>query len=80
MQARNDINVKDKTRIPDITCIINPVANGKFRSKIDLTDKYHILKIEQRVKNTTLSILHLELIEYESYNKEIVMHQLYLLI
>ena len=46
LRARNDITVKDKTPIPDITCIINAVAKSKYRSKIDLTDGYHNVRIE----------------------------------
>ena len=47
LRARSDITVKDKTPIPDITCIINAVASHEFRTKIDLTDGYHKVKIEE---------------------------------
>ena len=41
LRARKDITIKDKTPIPDITCIIDAVASHEFRSKIHLTDGYH---------------------------------------
>ena len=47
LRARNDIIVKDKTPIPDITCIINAVASYQCRYKIDLTDGYHNVRIEE---------------------------------
>ena len=50
LQARNDITVKDKTVIPDITCIINTVAKSKYRSKIDLIDGYYNIRIETESK------------------------------
>ena len=43
---RNKITQKDNTPIPDITSIINQIARHPFRSKIDLTDGYHNVRIE----------------------------------
>src|SRR4029077_12141892 len=43
---RNKITRKDKTPIPDIPTIINTVARHPYRSKIDLTDGYHNVRIE----------------------------------
>ena len=37
---------KDNTLIPDIPSIINTVARHPHRSKIDLTDGYHNVRIE----------------------------------
>ena len=37
---------KDNTLIPDIPSIINTVAHHHYRSKIDLTDGYHNVRIE----------------------------------
>ena len=37
---------KDNTPIPDIPSIINTVARHSYRSKIDLTDGYHNIRIE----------------------------------
>ena len=47
LRARNDITVKDKTPIPDITSIIKTVASHEFRSKIDLTDRYQNVRIQE---------------------------------
>jgi len=43
--ARNDNTYYNPPNIPDQYNIINAVANTKFRSKIDLTDRYHNLRI-----------------------------------
>ena len=53
LRARNDITVKDNTPILDITCIINAVAKSKYRSKIDLTDGYHNVRIETESEKYT---------------------------
>ena len=53
LRARNDITVKDKTPIPDITCIINAVAKSKFKSKIDLTDGYNNFRIKTESEKYT---------------------------
>src|SRR4029077_13257674 len=37
---------KDNTPIPDIPSIINMVARHPYRSKIDLTDGYHNVRIK----------------------------------
>ena len=47
LRARNDITVKDKIPIPDITCIINAVASHEFRSWMDLTAGYYNVRIEE---------------------------------
>ncbi len=43
---RNANTRKDHTPIPDISSIINTVARHPFRSKIDLTDGYHNVRIQ----------------------------------
>jgi len=43
--ARNDNIYDDLPNIPDQANIVNAVANSKFRSKIDLSDGYHNLRI-----------------------------------
>jgi len=43
--ARNDNTYDNPPNIPDQANIINAVANAKFRSKIDLSDGYHNLRI-----------------------------------
>jgi len=43
--AWNDNTDDDPLNIPDQSNIINAVANAKFRSKIDLSDRYHNLRI-----------------------------------
>jgi len=43
--AQNDNTYDDSPNIPDQSNIINRVANAKFRSKIDLSDGYHNLRI-----------------------------------
>ena len=48
---RNTNTRKDNTPIPDIPSIINPVARHPDRSKIDLTDGYHNVRIKPEVKN-----------------------------
>ena len=47
LRARNDITVKENTPIHDITWIINAVASHEFRCKIDLTDGYYNVRIEE---------------------------------
>ena len=53
LRARNDISIKDKITIPDITSIINAVASHEFRSKVDLTDGYHNVRIEEDSEKCT---------------------------
>jgi len=43
--TRNDNTYDDPPNIPDQSNIINAVANAKFRSKVDLSDEYHNLRI-----------------------------------
>jgi len=43
--ARNDNTYDDPLNIPDQSNIINTVANANFRSKVDLSDGYHNLRI-----------------------------------
>jgi len=43
--ARNDNTYDDPPNITDQSNIINAVANAKFRSKVDLIDRYHNLRI-----------------------------------
>ena len=43
---RNNITRKDHTPIPDICNIVNTVARHPFRSKLDLTDGYHNIRVE----------------------------------
>jgi len=43
--ARNDNTYNDLLNIPDQSNIINAVANTKLDSKIDLSDRYHNLRI-----------------------------------
>ena len=43
---RNNITRKDHTLIPDIYNIVNTVARHPFRSKLDLTDGYHNVRVE----------------------------------
>src|SRR5205085_5611399 len=43
--TRNQNTYLDPPNLPDQTSIINAVANAKFRSKIDLSDGYHNIRI-----------------------------------
>ena len=43
---RNLVTIKDKTPLPTIDEIIDFMANKPFRSKLDLTDGYHNIRIE----------------------------------
>src|SRR5712691_10216486 len=40
LRFRNDNNIADHTQIPEQHTILNAVARGRFRSKIDLNDIY----------------------------------------
>jgi len=51
--AQNDNTYDDPPNIPDQSNIINAVANAKFRSKIDLSDGYHNLRIIPEHKKHT---------------------------
>jgi len=56
--ARNDNTYDDPPNIADQSNIINAVASAKFRSKIDLSDRYHNLRIiPEHEKHTTFKIL-----------------------
>ena len=46
-KKKNDITVKDKIPVSDINYIINAVASHEFTSKINLTDGYHNVRIEE---------------------------------
>jgi len=55
--ARNDNTYDDPPNIPDQANIINAVANTKFRSKVDLSDGYHNLRIiPEHEKHTAFKI------------------------
>ena len=43
--GRNDNTIKDNTPLPNQDEIRNRVALHKFRSKIDLTDGYHNIRV-----------------------------------
>ena len=45
LKDRNDNTYPDKTSIPDILSIINCIARHPYRSKIDITNTYHKVKI-----------------------------------
>ena len=47
---RNKLTRKDHTPIPDIPSILNTIAKHPFRSKIDITDGYHNVRIEPSSK------------------------------
>ena len=51
---RNANTRKANTLIPDIPSIINTVARHPYRSKIDLTDGYHNVRIEPESEEFTL--------------------------
>jgi len=40
LHFRNDNTLADHTQIPEQNTILNAVARGRFRSKIDLSDAY----------------------------------------
>ena len=48
LRNRNKNVVLDKTPIPDQDLIRNAVARAKYRSKIDLTDAYHQVRINPK--------------------------------
>ena len=50
---RNANTQKHNTPIPDITSIVNTVARHLYRSKIDLTDGYHNVRIEPESEEFT---------------------------
>ena len=45
LKDRNDNTYPDKTSIPDIPSIINCIARHLYRSKIDITNAYHEVRI-----------------------------------
>jgi len=52
---RNKITIKDLTPLPNIKEIINWVAARKYRSKLDLTDGYHNIRVHSdSVKHHTI--------------------------
>ena len=54
---RNAVTISDPTPLPNIKEIINWTAARKFRSKLDLTDRYHNIRIHpDSVKHSTIVI------------------------
>jgi len=52
---RNKVTIKDLTPLPNVKEIINWVAARKFRSKLDLTDGYHNIRVHPNsVKHNTI--------------------------
>ena len=51
---RNANTRKDNTPIPDITSIVNTIARHTYRSKIDLTDGCHNIRIKPESEEFTL--------------------------
>jgi len=52
---RNKVTIKDLTLLPNVKGIINWVAARKFRSKLDLTDGYHNIRVHpDSVKHNTI--------------------------
>ena len=50
---RNKNTKKDKTPIPDMKLILNTIARHPYRSKIDLTDGYHNVRIAEEDEKYT---------------------------
>ena len=71
---RNANMRKDITSILDIPSIINTVARHPYRSKIDLTDGYHNVRIEPESEEFTSFYTPLEHSAQELCNKEIATH------
>ena len=53
-RQRNENTVKDVTPLPDQEVIREDVAQGKFRSKIDLADAYKQVRVESKNVHKTL--------------------------
>ena len=47
LRFRNQYTEKDKTPLPNQDLILQTVAANPFRSKIDLTDGYHNIRVEE---------------------------------
>jgi len=56
---RNKVTIKDLTLLPNIKGIINWVAARKFRSKIDLTDGYHNIRVHPNSVKYNMILIHI---------------------
>jgi len=54
LHFRNDNRQADHTQIPEQNTILNSVARGRFRSKIDLSDAYFQTRVHPDVKYNTI--------------------------
>jgi len=68
LRFRNDNTQADHTQIPEQTTILNAVARGQFRCKIDLSDTYFQMRVHPHdVKYNTVKTL------FSSFTSQVMM-------